>query len=86
MEDRFFRYLTPREVEEFREYARKNDPPRLDSWYAYHPICREEWEKRGIHPPQDVIDHEMMMRVKGWLDSLACDQILEEESDDERQV
>jgi hypothetical protein len=46
-----FRALTDQEEEEFREYARQNDPEDLSKWDLYHPICREEWIKRGIKPP-----------------------------------
>ena len=45
-----FKYLFPAEEEKFREYAQKNDPPAMEDWYIYHPVCREEWVKRGISP------------------------------------
>ncbi len=45
-----FRHLNPEEEEQFRQYARDNDPPDITKWEIYHPVCREEWEKRGIHP------------------------------------
>ena len=45
-----FKSLTDKEEELFRKYARENDPPKLADWELYHPICREEWEKRGIRP------------------------------------
>jgi hypothetical protein len=46
-----FRKLTDTEEIAFREYARKNDPPpNPDFWETYHPICREEWTKRGLGP------------------------------------
>lgn len=46
-----FKSLTDEEEQEFREYAQKNDPPDITSWAIYHPICRDEWVKRGIHYP-----------------------------------
>jgi len=45
-----FRSLNSLEEEEFRQYAKNNDPPDMDSWETYHPVCREEWKKRGISP------------------------------------
>jgi len=45
-----FKTLTPAEEEEYRQYAREHDPEDLARWEIYHPICRDEWEKRGIHP------------------------------------
>ena len=44
------RSLTNEEEQEFREYARQNDPPDMKCWTLYHPVCREEWMKRGIAP------------------------------------
>lgn len=44
-----FRELTKEEEEDFRQYAKYNDPPKMASWELYHPVCRDEWEKRGIH-------------------------------------
>ena len=46
-----FRELDKKEEEEFREFARENDPEHLDRWEIYHPVCQEEWLKRGIKPP-----------------------------------
>ena len=46
-----FKELTPEEELETREYARDTDPPNLEHWEIYHPVCREEWMKRGIKPP-----------------------------------
>ena len=43
-----FRELTPVEVKEFRQYARDNDPPDMSKWNLYHPVCRDEWNKRGV--------------------------------------
>lgn len=43
-----FRDLSDVEEEQFRDFARKNDPPRPESWEVYHPVCRDEWQKRGI--------------------------------------
>ena len=45
-----FRELSQEEEKEFRDYAKKTDPPNLDKWEIYHPVCREEWLKRGITP------------------------------------
>jgi hypothetical protein len=48
-----FKSLTLQEENEFREYARKNDPPyspSSQSWEVFHPVCREEWLKRGLTP------------------------------------
>ena len=50
-----FRELEPNEVEEFREYARLNDPSNLAHWEFHHPVCREVWEGRGIHPPAESV-------------------------------
>lgn len=48
----YFRPLSDSEEQEFRWYARNCDPDSLDKWNIYHPVCREEWEKRGIKPCQ----------------------------------
>lgn len=45
-----FRDLTDEEEAEFRKHARENDPPHGVDWEVLHPVCREEWEKRGITP------------------------------------
>ena len=45
-----FRVLSQEEEQDFRQWARENDPPRLDRWNIYHPVCREEWVLRGIKP------------------------------------
>lgn len=43
-----FRSLDDSEVEAFREYARKNDPPTTaNGWVLTHPVCRAEWRKIG---------------------------------------
>jgi hypothetical protein len=44
------RSLNDAEEAEFRQWARDNDPPRMSAWYAYHPVCRQEWLARGIRP------------------------------------
>lgn len=44
------RSLTDNEEAEFRKYAQENDPPDIKKWELYHPICREEWMKRGVNP------------------------------------
>jgi hypothetical protein len=41
-----FRELDDQEEDMFREYAR-DDPPDT-AMSILHPVCREEWEKRGI--------------------------------------
>jgi hypothetical protein len=45
-----FRSLSPKQIEDFRQYARESDPPDMSMWPFYHPICREVWEERGIRP------------------------------------
>ena len=45
-----FKKLTAQEEMQFRKYAQENNPPDLNDWEIYHPICREEWIKRGIQP------------------------------------
>jgi hypothetical protein len=45
-----FRKLSPDEEIEFRQYAQENDPPDITHWEIYHPVCRDEWIKRGIKP------------------------------------
>jgi hypothetical protein len=49
----FFKQLAPEEEKQFRQYARENDPPDLDDWELYHPVCREEWIARGIRPKNE---------------------------------
>jgi hypothetical protein len=44
-----FRSLDDTEEAQFREYARNNPPP-PETWEALHPVCREEWLKRGLGP------------------------------------
>ena len=48
-----FRDLNEMEEESFRQWARENDPPSLERWEVYHPVCRDEWVKRGIIPTED---------------------------------
>ena len=50
----FFRDLNDAEEFEFREYARKNDPPVMAGWEIYHPVCRDEWIKRGKGPKDET--------------------------------
>jgi len=50
MNNEFFKSLTPEQEKEFREWAKENDPPNLQHWEVYHPVCRDEWLKRGIQP------------------------------------
>lgn len=45
-----FKKLSPKKEKQFRDWAIKNDPPKLTDWEIYHPVCREEWIKRGINP------------------------------------
>ncbi len=45
-----FSSLTDDDEAEFRKWAQENDPPNMDQWDAYHPVCRDEWTKRGIGP------------------------------------
>ena len=45
-----FRKLTPDEIREFQDHATQNDPPDLEKWDIYHPVCREVWCKRGKCP------------------------------------
>ena len=52
-----FKRLTVEEEKQFRAYAQENDPPDMNSWFIYHPVCREEWIKRGIIP-QEGGEHE----------------------------
>ena len=49
-----FRKLTEVESAEFIKYAQENDPPDLNKWELYHPICRATWVARGIVPPPTV--------------------------------
>lgn len=44
-----FKSLTADEVEQYRQYARDEDPP-SDNWEVFHPVCREVWEERGVGP------------------------------------
>ena len=46
-----FRDLGDDEEAEFEEYAAKNDPPEIEKWNIYHPVCRRVWLARGITPP-----------------------------------
>lgn len=57
-----FRSLTAAEVEEFRVYARENDPPMrptiagggpdTDRLSILHPVCRDEWARLGKIPAE----------------------------------
>ena len=51
LQEILFRRLDPAEEAEFRKYAQENDPPELAKWWLSHPVCREEWEKRGLVAP-----------------------------------
>lgn len=46
-----FKKLTSTQEQYFRRWAQKHDPPNIALWDIYHPVCREEWEKRGLKPP-----------------------------------
>lgn len=48
LEKMLFRRLDSVEEAQFRAYAQKTDPPPSDNWLSFHPICREEWIKRGL--------------------------------------
>ena len=48
-----FRSLTDEEEEQFRQHARENDPPAGTSWSILHPVCQEEWRKRGLKNPDE---------------------------------
>ena len=47
-----FKRLNDKEEKAFRKYARENDPPKMADWDIYHPVCRDEWTKRGITPQE----------------------------------
>ena len=49
-----FRSLTDEEENQFRSWAQKNAPEDLAKWEIYHPVCRQEWERRGIHPNDGI--------------------------------
>lgn len=53
-----FKRLTVEEEKQFRAYAQENEPPDMNHWEIYHPICREEWIARGIHPSIEGEDSE----------------------------
>ena len=48
-----FKVLTKEEEKQFRAYAQENDPPDMNNWFIYHPVCREEWIMRGIIPQKE---------------------------------
>lgn len=43
-----FNHLTDEQEEYFRRWARENNPPNMQNWAVYHPVCRDEWRRRGI--------------------------------------
>ena len=51
LQEILFRQLDLAEEADFRKYAQENDPPEMSKWWIYHPVCREEWEKRGLVAP-----------------------------------
>ena len=51
LQEILFRQLDPAEDADFRKYAQENDPPEIAKWWIYHPVCRQEWEKRGLVAP-----------------------------------
>lgn len=46
--------LNEEREKEFRQWAIENLPPNIEHWEAYHPVCRDEWVKRGIIPIGDT--------------------------------
>lgn len=57
-----FRSLTDGDEENFRRYARMNNPPStaFDEWVTYHPVCRDEWRKLGVAPEGAPLTSEEM--------------------------
>jgi hypothetical protein len=47
------RSLTDEEEIQFRKYADEHDPEDMSKWELYHPVCREQWIKRGFIPPTE---------------------------------
>lgn len=45
-----FQSLSDEKEKDFRDYARETDPPKLENWVAYHPVCRQTWIERDIMP------------------------------------
>lgn len=48
-----FKSLTDEQEAQFRAHAQQHDPPKVTDWAIYHPVCREEWLRRGIGPHAD---------------------------------
>ncbi len=44
-----FKQLSADEEATFRTYAQENSPD-LAHWNIYHPVCRDEWTRSGMHP------------------------------------
>jgi len=45
-----FKSLSDEEEKEFRKHAKEKDPPEGTPWSILHPVCVEEWLKRGLTP------------------------------------
>lgn len=45
-----FRALNAYDYKKFLEDAAVSDPPNMEHWEIYHPVSRQGWEARGIHP------------------------------------
>ncbi len=54
-----FKSLDDAEEREFRDYAKANRPPNMDSWAVYHPVCRAEWRKQGLMPKDETSANEL---------------------------
>lgn len=52
-----FKKLSETEETKYREYARTHEPENMDFWDIYHPICRQEWLKRGIGVDKPVLTY-----------------------------
>ena len=53
-----FKYLNKTEHAEFTEYAQETDPPEIEDWSLYHPICRAVWRERGFKPQKCEFQYE----------------------------
>jgi len=45
-----FKSLSDEEEEQFRKHAKEEDPPKDTPWCILHPVCVEEWRRRGLTP------------------------------------
>lgn len=50
-----FRVLDDGQAEEFISYALQNDPPDMDQWEVYHPLCRQVWTWIGKGPSDGAV-------------------------------